>query len=162
MVAQTGVKIHGNIFKIVIDKTLPLLYNYFCACGEVSERFKEPHSKCGVSARSRGFESRPFRFARQFHIVLVRVVFSPHYAWNPYGDVPKWLKGLPWKGSRSLIAAQEFKSLHLRRTKNSGFLRKAAVFLYFDFASYRTPPYPVLRIISWPSSEWIKSIICCT
>jgi hypothetical protein len=27
---------------------------------------------------------------------------------------PRWLKGLPWKGSRSLIAARGFKSLLLR------------------------------------------------
>ena len=27
---------------------------------------------------------------------------------------PSWLKGLPWKGSRSLIAARGFKSLFLR------------------------------------------------
>ena len=119
MVSHVPKKIHGNIFKFNIDKNRRLLYNYCCACGEVSERFKEPHSKCGVSARSRGFESRPFRFTKQLHIVLVRVVFSPHHAWNPYGDVPKWLKGLPWKGSRSLIAAQEFKSLHLRHKERS-------------------------------------------
>ena len=30
------------------------------------------------------------------------------------GEVPKWLKGLPWKGSRSLIAVRGFKSLLLR------------------------------------------------
>ncbi len=30
------------------------------------------------------------------------------------GEVPKWLKGLPWKGSRSLVAARGFKSLLLR------------------------------------------------
>src|SRR5699024_10822138 len=30
------------------------------------------------------------------------------------GEIPKWLKGLPWKGSRSLIAARGFKSLFLR------------------------------------------------
>ena len=29
-------------------------------------------------------------------------------------EVPKWLKGLPWKGSRSLVAARGFKSLLLR------------------------------------------------
>ena len=29
---------------------------------------------------------------------------------------PSWLKGLPWKGSRSLIAARGFKSLLLRST----------------------------------------------
>ena len=30
------------------------------------------------------------------------------------GEVPKWLKGHPWKGCRSLIAARGFKSLLLR------------------------------------------------
>ena len=34
------------------------------------------------------------------------------------GEVPKWLKGLPWKGSRSLIAARGFKSLLLRFESN--------------------------------------------
>ena len=29
-------------------------------------------------------------------------------------EVPKWLKGLPWNGSRSLVAARGFKSLLLR------------------------------------------------
>ena len=29
-------------------------------------------------------------------------------------EVPKWLKGLPWKGSRLLIAVRGFKSLLLR------------------------------------------------
>ena len=36
------------------------------------------------------------------------------------GEVPKRLKGLPWKGSRSLIAARGFKS-HLLRTASKGF-----------------------------------------
>ena len=31
-----------------------------------------------------------------------------------FGEIPKWLKGLPWKGSRSLVAARGFKSLFLR------------------------------------------------
>ena len=31
-----------------------------------------------------------------------------------FGEIPKRLKGLPWKGSRSLIAARGFKSLLLR------------------------------------------------
>ena len=33
------------------------------------------------------------------------------------GEVPKWLKGLAWKVSRSLIAARGFKSLLLRLLK---------------------------------------------
>ncbi len=32
----------------------------------------------------------------------------------PFGEVPKRLKGHPWKGCRSLIAARGFKSLLLR------------------------------------------------
>ena len=35
---------------------------------------------------------------------------------NYLGEVPKWLKGHPWKGCRSLIAARGFKSLLLRST----------------------------------------------
>ena len=31
------------------------------------------------------------------------------------GEVPKWPKGFPWKGNRSLIAARGFKSLLLRQ-----------------------------------------------
>ena len=34
--------------------------------------------------------------------------------YSGYGEIPKRLKGLPWKGSRSLIAARGFKSLFLR------------------------------------------------
>ena len=39
--------------------------------------------------------------------------------WMPdlQAEVPKWLKGLPWKGSRSLVAARGFKSLLLRSMK---------------------------------------------
>ena len=33
---------------------------------------------------------------------------------NQPAEVPKRLKGLPWKGSRSLVAARGFKSLLLR------------------------------------------------
>ena len=33
---------------------------------------------------------------------------------NHLGEVPKWLKGHPWKGCRSLVAARGFKSLLLR------------------------------------------------
>ena len=46
---------------------------------------------------------------------------------------PSWPKGLPWKGSRSLIAARGFKSLLLRSTlkkveKIKKFLTKANEF----------------------------------
>ena len=36
-------------------------------------------------------------------------------AFGQFGEIPKRLKGLPWKGSRSLIAARGFKSRLLRR-----------------------------------------------
>ncbi len=39
-----------------------------------------------------------------------------YYVLDQPGEVPKRLKGLPWKGSRSLIAARGFKSLLLRYT----------------------------------------------
>ena len=39
---------------------------------------------------------------------------------------PSWLKGLPWKGSRSLIAARGFKSLllRLRNFSKKAFLKR--------------------------------------
>ena len=37
------------------------------------------------------------------------------------GEIPKRLKGLPWKGSRSLIAARGFKSLFLRSFLKTNF-----------------------------------------
>ena len=42
------------------------------------------------------------------------------------GEVPKRLKGLPWKGSRPLIAARGFKSLLLRSVP--GGIRKVKTF----------------------------------
>ena len=40
---------------------------------------------------------------------FIKTVMDRHF-----GEIPKWLKGLPWKGSRSLVAARGFKSLFLR------------------------------------------------
>ena len=83
--------------------------------GEVSEWFKEPVLKTGDSERGRGFESHLLRFfngisARSSGYVIIIYILSNIQS----GEVPKWLKGLPWKGSRSLIAARGFKSLLLR------------------------------------------------
>ena len=39
---------------------------------------------------------------------------------NYLGEVPKWLKGHPWKGCRSLVAARGFKSLLLRSVFPNG------------------------------------------
>ena len=50
---------------------------------------------------------------------------------------PSWLKGLPWKGSRSLIAARGFKSLLLRlsdKPTHSGLSR----LLYADIVYEKT------------------------
>ena len=41
-----------------------------------------------------------------------------------HGEIPKRLKGLPWKGSRSLIAARGFKSLFLRSSRLKKILKK--------------------------------------
>ena len=43
-----------------------------------------------------------------------------------FGEVPKRLKGHPWKGCRSLIAARGFKSLLLRSVP--GGIRKVKTF----------------------------------
>ena len=40
--------------------------------------------------------------------------YSDSQEFNYFGEVPKRLKGHPWKGCRSLIAARGFKSLLLR------------------------------------------------
>ncbi len=73
----------------------------------MSEWFKELVLKTSDSERDRGFESH---LLRSFKILIVeRVMYQ-------LGEVPKRLKGLPWKGSRSLIAVRGFKSLLLRFT----------------------------------------------
>ena len=43
-----------------------------------------------------------------------------------FGEIPKWLKGLPWKGSRSLVAARGFKSLFLRSLLAENNLKKTS------------------------------------
>ena len=99
-----------------VDKHKRLVYYIYCSrhtwaaklkriCGEVSEWFKELVLKTSDSERGRGFESHPLRHFYHF------------FQWEPCGEVPKWLKGLPWKGSRPLIAVRGFKS-HLLRQKN--------------------------------------------
>lgn len=56
--------------------------------GEVSEWFKELVLKTSDPERDRGFESHLLRLAGRL------------------GEIPKRLKGLPWKGSRSLKRCQ--------------------------------------------------------
>ena len=91
--------------KKVVDKHLYFWYTVQATFGEVSEWFKEPVLKTGDSERGRGFESHLLRL--WYFTILYILSYSA-------GEGPKWLKGLPWKGSRSLIAARGFKSLLLR------------------------------------------------
>ena len=54
------------------------------------------------------------------------------------GEVPKWLKGLAWKVSRSLIAARGFKSLLLRlsdKPTHSGLSRWSYADIVYEKAS---------------------------
>ena len=81
------------------------------ALGEVSERFMVPVLKTGEGQTSVG--SNPTFSAievKNFYFYLKSFFLKSQLL----GEVPKWLKGLPWKGSRSLIAARGFKSLLLR------------------------------------------------
>ena len=50
---------------------------------------------------------------------------------------PSWLKGLPWKGSRSLVAARGFKSLLLRRQKRDPALQDLLFCLIRELVSER-------------------------
>ena len=73
--------------------------------GEVSERFKEPVLKTGDSERGRGFESHPLRQSKKQTVC---------------GEVPKWLKGLAWKASRSVTRHEgsnpSFSVKYIKRT----------------------------------------------
>ena len=77
------------------------------ALGEVSERFMVPVVKTGEGQTSVG--SNP-----TFSAVSTGILIEYRLLVSLFGEVPKRLKGLPWKGSRSLIAARGFKSLLLR------------------------------------------------
>ena len=77
------------------------------AYGEVSEWFMVPVLKTGVVSPTVGSNPTFSAVERTTHVKEdIRIQLL--------GEVPKWLKGLPWKGSRSLIAARGFKSLLLR------------------------------------------------
>ena len=55
-----------------------------------------------------------------------------------FGEVPKWLKGLPWKGSRSLVAARGFKSLLLRSVKAEKLQKKVLDNGTVDMINYQS------------------------
>ena len=83
-------------------------------------------NQAGQCELMRGFESHLLRLKIKYAGMVesadtadsksaeaIRKGSSPFTSTN-YGEVLKWLKRLPWKGSRSLIAARGFKSLPLR------------------------------------------------
>ena len=72
----------------------------------MSEWFKELVLKTSDTERYRGFESHLLRI---FYKISEKIEL-----YILFGEVPKRPKGLAWKVSRSLIAAQGFKSLLLR------------------------------------------------
>jgi hypothetical protein len=90
--------------------------------GEVSEWFKELVLKTSDSERDRGFESHLLRWnAEQSVGFYFKGVCSCRHGGfvSQSGEVPKRLKGHPWKGCRSLIAARGFKSLLLRSLEDT-------------------------------------------
>ena len=101
----------------------------FAFFGELAEWFKAPVLKTGDSERNRGFESHILRFGfpsktQIKQCVSNSAVLQTAVETSPYGEVPKRLKGHPWKGCRPLIAVRGFKSLLLRHKSpdnSSGF-----------------------------------------
>ena len=72
----------------------------------MSEWFKELVLKTSDTERYRGFESHLLR--------IFYKISEKNELYILFGEVPNRPKGLAWKVSRSLIAAQGFKSLLLR------------------------------------------------
>ena len=102
-----------EIYKLknVEKKSLTRLHNFVIL-------FKQHLERCPSGLRSRSWKpvtpkgavgSNPTfsAYVWMFCIYTIEKLFQ-------HGEVPKWLKGLPWKGSRSLVAARGFKSLLLR------------------------------------------------
>ena len=83
----------------------------------MSEWFKELVLKTSDSVRGRGFESHLLRsfYGRTPDGFIYIEWFVRSINDSGFGEVPKRLKGHPWKGCRSLIAAHGFKS-HLLRS----------------------------------------------
>ena len=75
--------------------------------GEISKWSERGGLENRLSARARGFESHSLR-SKELDPSEENIFYSGN------GEIPKRLKGLPWKGSRSLVAARGFKSLFLR------------------------------------------------
>ena len=71
---------------------------------------------------------------------------------------PSWLKGLPWKGSRSLVAARGFKSLLLRRQKKRSCIA-GSPFLSNKMISSRAPERRVAGALRWRRAEGEAGIL---
>ncbi len=86
-------------------------------CGDdmTLERYRSGHNEAVLKTvwRQRHMGSNPILSVRYKTSILKRRI--EHFI-QRLGEVPKRLKGHPWKGCRSLVAARGFKSLLLRST----------------------------------------------
>ena len=78
-----------------------------------TERYRSGHNEAVLKTvcPSGRMGSNPILSAQTF---LQQAIEYRIFDSGIFGEIPKWPKGLPWKGSRSLIAARGFKSLLLR------------------------------------------------
>ena len=78
-----------------------------------TERYRSGHNEAVLKTvcPSGRMGSNPILSAQTF---LQQAIEYRIFDSGIFGEIPKWPKGLPWKGSRSLIAARGFKSLFLR------------------------------------------------
>ena len=116
---QFSEKAFTESFEIVLTRRNACVILVLAFFGELAEWFKAPVLKTGVSERNRGFESHILRFGifedTQQHTDKCPIVQKTAVGASHHGEVPKRLKGHPWKGCRPLIAVRGFKSLLLRQ-----------------------------------------------
>ncbi len=115
---RNPLKRFADSFEIVLTRRNACVILVLAFFGELAEWFKAPVLKTGVSERNRGFESHILRFGifedTQQHTDKCPIVQKTAVGASHHGEVPKRLKGHPWKGCRPLIAVRGFKSLLLR------------------------------------------------
>ena len=120
---QFSEKAFTESFEIVLTRRNACVILVLAFFGELAEWFKAPVLKTGVSERNRGFESHILRFGifedTQQHTDKCPIVQKTAVGASHHGEVPKRLKGHPWKGCRPLIAVRGFKSLLLRHKPGS-------------------------------------------
>ncbi len=116
---RNPLKRFAESFEIVLTRRNACVILVLAFFGELAEWFKAPVLKTGVSERNRGFESHILRFGifedTQQHTDKCPIVQKTAVGASHHGEVPKRLKGHPWKGCRPLIAVRGFKSLLLRQ-----------------------------------------------